>query len=544
MRHISILAGLILATSSASAENVHVTVYLVAPDALQVRYELPATCRQLPFVKTGSGAAQIRSHWQALDNCGKAGGDTLARGTKTCKALNFRVPAASDKVAGYPGSFPTGEGIYAHMSNYAVEESCGAVSYRFAGPGTILTGMARHEDTAAALAGSPALLFPMRLPKAGTSLDYFDPAVPAATTAHIRELADQTARWLHNRMPGAQFQRPIVTAAVAKAPGDPNVGGSSGDMLHLALFNWPAEPSPEVMRLATKLATHEMSHRFQMRDAVDDYTDARLIHEGGGEFLRWMVSLHHGWLTPQEAAAELDDALATCMLTADDRRWHDLTRAEIGSNQLEYQCGLAAYVYAMAARQGKGDAIARIDDFYRQLRKGAKPDFAQAMECGEQACKPKVLPAVLDGAGPMRQQWANVLDETGLAMPVAPTQRQTDAMALRAMSKLMREDCQGKASITPTNGSVLLDTLPGCTTLRKNVEVVQVEGLPLFGGPQALPAMSQACAARHEVVLGLKDGTTMAMPCRTPYNASARMYAADIGKIMRALGVPQVPDKR
>jgi len=67
--------------------------------------------------------------------------------------------------------------------------------------------------------------------------------------------------------------------------------------------------------------------------------------------------------------------------------------------------------------------------------------------------------------------------------------------------------------------------------------VVQVEGLPIFGGTHALPAMSQACAVRHEVVLGLKDGTALAMPCRTPYNASARMYAADIGKIMHALGV-------
>jgi hypothetical protein len=193
----------------------------------------------------------------------------------------------------------------------------------------------------------------------------------------------------------------------------------------------------------------------------------------------------------------------------------------------------------MAARQGKGDAVARIDDFYRQLRKGGKPDFAQAMECGSQACKPKVLPALLDGAGPMREQWAAVLGNTGLAQQVAPTQRQTDAMMYRAITALMREDCQGKRSVTPTSSSVLLDTLPACATLRKDVEVVQVEGLPVFGGMQALPAMSQACAARREVTLGLKDGTAMAMPCRTPYRPSTRMYATDIGKIMRALGVAE-----
>ncbi|WP_426321137.1 hypothetical protein [Pseudoduganella sp. R-43] len=544
MKHLGLLAGLALAMSGAAAENVHVTVRLAAPDALEVSYELPAACTQLPFLKTGAGAAEIRSHWQAVGECGKAGGDALARGANNCKALAFLIPATTNKVEGYPGSFPTGEGIYAHMSNYAVTEACGAVIYRFAAPGSILTGLARHEGSATAHADAPALLFPARLPAAGTSLDYYDPALPPATVTQLRERADRTAKWLNNRMPGAQFRRPIIAATMAKEPGGPNIDGSAGDILHLALFNWPAEPSPEVSRLANKLVAHEMSHRFQIRDAVDIYDDSRLINEGIGEFLRWLVSVHEGWLTPQEAANELDDALAACMLIADDRRWHAISPAEIGGTRLEYECGLPAFVYALAARQGKGDAVARIDDFYRQLRNGAKPDLAQAMECGSQACKAMVLPAVLDGSGAMRDEWSRVLDQTGLAKPVAPTQRQTDAMMLRALTKLVREDCKGKRSMTPTSTSILVDTLPSCTTLRQDVEVVQVERKPLFGGMQALPAISQACAARHEVVLGLKDGATLPVPCRSPYQASARMYAADIGKIMRALNVPDAQGKR
>lgn len=535
---ISVLAGLALAMSGAAAENVRITVSLATPDALEVSYELPADCAQLPFLKTGRGAAEIRSHWQADDDCGRADGEALSRNAKACNALTFRVPATSNKVTGYPGSFPTGEGIYAHMSNYAVSEACGAVSYRFAAPGSILTGLARHEDTAPANADAAAMLFPARLPKGGTSLDYYDPALPPATVALMRDRAERTAAWLHKRMPATPVRRPIIAAAMAKEPGDPNIGGNAGDLVHLALFNWPTELSPELARKATFLVAHEVSHGFQMRDAVDEYADARLIHEGAAEFLRWMVSLDQGWLTPQEAAAELDNALATCLLVTDDRRWRDLTPPEIGGHRLEYECGLPAYVYAMAARQGKKEPVARIEDFYRQLRKGAKPDFAQTMECGGQACKPKVLPSVLDGAAPMREQWASVFADTGLAHPIAPTQRQTDEMMYRALTKLVQEDCQGKRSITPKSSSALLDTLPACATLRKDVEVLQVEGLPLFGGTQALPAMSQACAARHEVVLGLKDGTTLAMPCRTPYNASTRMYAADFGKIMRALGLP------
>lgn len=539
MQRFSILAGLVLATSSASAANVHVTVRLATPAALEVSYTLPASCTRLRFLKDGSDAARIRAHWQPAGDCGKAGGDALTRNAKSCKSLAFLVPATSDKVAGYPGSFPTGQGIYAHMSNYAVDESCGAVSYRFAAPGSILTGMARHEDTAPTHADAAAMLFPMRLPKAGTSLDYYDPALPAVTIAQLRERAERTASWLHNRMPGAQFRRPIIAATWAKEPGGPNIGGNAGDLLHLALFNWPAEPSPDDTRLANKLVAHEMSHRFQMRDAVDDYADGRLIHEGGAEFLRWLVSLHQGWLTPQDAAAELDDALANCMLIADDRRWRKIPPGEARSSRMEYECGLPAYVYAMAARQGKGAAVARVDDFYRQLRKGGKPDFARAMECGIQACTPKVLPSVLDGDGPMRDQWASVLDATGLARPIAPTQRQTDAMMLRALTKLVLEDCQGARSMTPTRSSVLVDTLPSCASLRKDAEVVQVEGLPLFGGMQALPAMVQACSARKEVVLGMKDGATLALPCRSPYQPSTHMYAADIGKIMRALGVSE-----
>jgi len=543
MQSSSLLAGLALAMSSAAAENVHVTVRLAAPDALEVRYELPASCRQLPFLKTGPGAAEIRSHWLPVDDCGKAGGDTLARGEASCKMLAFRIPATSNKVEGYPGSFPTGEAIYTHMSNYAVGDSCGAARYAYAGPGTILTGLARHEGTAPTHSDAPALLFPIRLTAGGTSLDYYDPALPATTAAQLRERADRTASWLHNRMPGAQFRRPIIAATMAKEPGGPNIGGSAGDMLHLALFNWPAEPSPEVSRLANKLVAHEMSHRFQIRDAVDIYEDSRLIHEGIGEFLRWLVSLHEGWLTPQDAAVELDNALSACMLITGDRRWHDISAVEIGGSRLEYECGLPAFVYALAARQGKSDPIARIDDFYRQLRQGRKPDLAQAMECGGQSCKPTVLPTVLNGSRTMREEWASVLDDTGLAKPITPTQRQTDAMMLGALTKLVREDCQGSRSMTPTASSVLVESLPSCGTLRKDVEVIQVEGLPLFGGLQALPAMAQACVVRQEVRLGLTDGTTLAVPCRSAYKASTRMYAADIGKIMRALGVPETTGK-
>ena len=499
-----------------AAGGVTVTVRLAAPDALEASYELPAACSRLSFLKNGPSAARIRARWQSRDGCGTAAGDTLARGAKSCGALRFKVPATSDKVAGYPGSFPVGQALYAHMSHYAVGPECGEVTYRYAGPATIRTAGRSFETGAPADADAPALLFPSRQPADG--VDYFDPALGAAAVAQIRSVAAGTTQYLKKAMPRAQYRRPIIAATLAEEPGGPNIGGSAGDILLLSLFNWPADPEPRYRRQMNKLVAHEVSHRFQLRDAVDSYPDARLIHEGGAEFLRWSTSLRQGWLTTQQAAEELDDALADCML---------------GASRPEYSCGLPAYVYALAARQGQSAPIERIDRFYAQLRLGARPEFARAMECGEAACTPRVLPAVLGGAA----RWAEALRETGLATPQPPSQAQVDAMMVQAITELQQDDCAGGRSITPAPGRILLDTMRKCRTLRKDATVVRAEGLPVFGGPDALPAVVAACTARQVVELGLEDGSVLAMPCKAPYRPMTNVYAADIGKIMAALGL-------
>jgi hypothetical protein len=283
-----------------------------------------------------------------------------------------------------------------------------------------------------------------------------------------------------------------------------------------------------------KLVAHEMSHRFQIRDAVDPYPDARLIHEGGAEFLRWLVSLQQGWLTPQQAGAELDDALATCTLATRGRSWRDLSSNERAANRLEYVCGLPTFVYALAARQGDGSPFGRIDDFYAQLRAGAHPDFAAAIECGSAMCRPRILPALL-GKMPMHEQWSAMLETSGLAAQRPPTRSQIDAMMVQAISDLVKADCGGKSSITPTPASLLIDKLATCQTVRADVVVERVEGERLFGGGKALRTMVAACNSRREVVLGIKGGTTMAMPCRVPYRPISHFYAADMPKIAQQL---------
>ena len=531
----AVLASGLCAMSLQAAAGVTVTVRLAAADALEAEYALPAACGKLSFLKQGRDAGRIRERWKARDACGSAGGDALARGDQACPAVRFRVPATTDKVAGYPGSFPVGQALYAHMSNYAVGEECGPVTYRFAGPATIRAAGRTYEHGAPAHADASALLFPTR--QAGSGIDYFDPRLSGEAVARIRKVADGTTRYLKQAMPQAHYIPPILAAGLAEELGGPNIGGSAGDVLLLTLFNWPADPAPQDQRRANKLVAHEVSHRFQMRDAVDSYPDARLIHEGGAEFLRWSVSLRQGWLTPRQAAEELDDALADCMLGTSARDWRAVPAREIDARRLEYSCGLPAYVYALAARQGEGTPFARLDRFYAQLRLGARPEFARAMECGGAACSPRLLPAVLGPGAPMRAQWGTVLEQTGLATPQAPRQSHVDAMMLEAITQLMREDCAGGRSITPAPDRILLDTMPKCRTLRRDAVVVRAEGQPVFGGTGALPAVVAACAARQVVALGLEDGTTLAMPCKVPYQPMTQVYAADIGRIMAALGL-------
>lgn len=539
MIRLFVAAGLTLLAGQVAAD-VQVNVSLLAPDALQVNYTLPAHCGGLSFLKNGTWAGKIRARWQPLGDCGVADGDKLARGAATCQVLSFRVPATSDKVAGYPGSFPTGEAIYAHMSNYAVAGECGAVRYSFSGPGSIATGLARHQGSAPADADAPALLFRTRLPDGEKDLDYFDPALTAAAVAQIRDRVRGTEALLRKAMPHTPYKRPIVSATLAKTPGGPTIGGSAGNLLHLALFNWPDPVTPREERELTLLVTHEMSHRFQMRDAVDVYRDARLIHEGGAEFLRWMVSLRQGWLTPEQAGSELDDALTNCMIAVGERNWRELTPGNISGGHLDYACGLPAYAYALAARQGKGSPFSRIEDFYRQLRAGRKPDFAQAMECGARQCKPAILPTLLEQPAPMREQWTAVFQATGLAKPTAASQAQLDTMTYLALTGAVKDDCEGKSSMTPamSQGRLLIDTFTNCQTIRADIEVLRVEGHPVFGSPQALPGMAQACTSRNSVELGLKDGSTLVLPCRRPV-AVTQIYAADMGKMLRALGLPR-----
>ncbi|MES2128281.1 MAG: hypothetical protein V4463_13505 [Pseudomonadota bacterium] len=529
------LGTLCLLHVSASAHDaVDVQIRLAGPGMLEVAYTLPAACQSLPFSKDGKDGAAIRAPWQAIDGCGVAGGDTLTR-SKACPVLRFRVPATVNKVSGYPAAFPVGEGIYVHTSNYALGEACGKVHYRFSAPGIALAGHTAEGEAGGASDDASALLLPAPMARADGALAYFDPRLSPAARAQVRSVADGTVRYLKAALPDAVFVPPIIAAALASEPGGPNIGGDAGDVLRLALYNWPAQPGRVEQAKLTLLVAHEFSHRFQLRDAVDGYPDARLIHEGGGEFLRWLVSVEQGWMSRAEAAEDLDNALSECLLYTEGKSWRELTARQVGGNRLEYLCGLPAYVYGLAARQGEGTAFKRINDFYAQLRQGKQPPFAQALECGSTAqCQPRWLPRLLD-QGTLEQQWDAVLATSGLAAPRAPTTAQNNAMVLRAIVKLMRDDCAGASGTTATPDSILLDGMKACKSFVRGADLVRIEGHPVFGDSGTLAAMAAACTGRQRVALALRDGAMLDAPCAEPYRAHASFYHADIDKLLASL---------
>jgi hypothetical protein len=523
---------------AAGQTGVQVELRLVAPDALDVVYTLPEDCRGVAFLKNGADGDAMRRSWQPQDACGEAGADRLARkegAPGSCTAMRFRVPAATEQ-AGYPAAFPVGQGLYAHLSNYALAGSCGAVGYRISAPWVAANGKATRAGAAGQGEDSSVLL--LETAPSTTAFGtpgYFDPRLSAAAVAQIRQIADGTIAYLRGALPQAQFKPPMLAASLAAGPGGPHIGGDAGDVLRLSLYNWPRDPGPDEHAQLTKLVAHEFSHRFQLRDAVDIYPDARLIHEGGGEFLRWVTSLREGWMTPAQAAADLDGALASCMLYTEGRAWRALSARQIAVERLAYACGLPAYVYALAARQGRGTAMARVDGFYAALKGGARPDFARALDCGiVPACAGGWMARLLDAPGPMEAQWEALFRQTGLALAQPPTQPERDALVLRALVKLMKDDCKGQSGSMTTPDGVVLDGMKACTTFTRDAYVTAIEGLPVSGHAGTGAAMTAACASRGRLALGLKEGGTLAVPC-APMAMRTSFFHADIAKVLAAL---------
>lgn len=540
MKYKKALAACLLAVSGLACADVDVNIKFLDPQAIEVSYQLPLTCTQLVFKKHGSDAAKIRSSWQSLDACSKADGEYATSQQSVCRQLRFQVPVSANKVRGYPAAFPVGDAVYVHTSNFAVDASCGKVNYSFSAPGIAMNAQV-FAGNAGPVAGNggdmAALLLPKQLKAEASFIGYFDSAMGEANIRNIRKIGEESIAFLRQALPKARFEMPILAVSRVTGPGRARPDGDAADVMRLAFVNWPLEPDAETERTMTLFVSHEISHRFQMRDATDVYADARLIHEGGGEFLRWLMAVRKGWLTHAQAAEDLNTALGECLLYARQSSWGNLTADQRRGGQLDYRCGLAVYVYGLAAKQGKVGPFERFDGFYEQLRlaQAIKPDFAHALECGdESACKSQWLPRLLGKQESMLTVWGDFFRQTEFAHPVVANQQQNNAMVNQAIQALMIEDC-GSSSVFPQADKISIDDVNGCKMLRGGMSITKVENLPLFNHPDTLSATITACKQRSQVSLTMESGLQLDLPCKTVYKPVERFYSVDMEKLLANL---------
>jgi hypothetical protein len=344
-------------------------------------------------------------------------------------------------------------------------------------------------------------------------------------------------QYLREQLPSVPFRMPMIAAASIRDGGPTYFNGNAQEILQLAFFNWPLTMDDGGQRTISQFVAHEFSHRFQIYPAGSaSYAEERLIHEGGAEFLRWMTSIKTGWLSPQQAAADVDNALAKCLISAGQRSLRSLSRAEVDNGRIGYVCGLPAYVYAIAGSTEITPALQRLDNYYRQLQQSGRADFATMLECdGKAGCQPRWLPQLLRSEQTISAVWQHWLGASALAVSATPTADQQQEMLISAIGQLMREDCSGMRDVYPQKDKIVLSGLPQCQRLRAEVSVTQIEGLPYSGDQRTLPAMVNACRERQEVRLGLEQGQTLTLQCRQPMTVLSAFFQLQASAALKVL---------
>ncbi len=544
------LAGLALLAGQVAAQTVSgapLTIQIIYRDAqqLEVSYAPQQACQRLRLSKENRDGEGLRDGWQALNDCARLEGDQIvwkqAANAANCVA-RFAVPVTKKVYHHYQPALPLGQAVLLHTSNYAVDHACGDTRYVLNAPAVATGGQAVPAqlvlDTGVKERDSqPALLLPDAALRFEGTPFYADPDVPQTTVALIRDVADHTVQYLREQLPSVPFRMPMIAAASIRDGGPTYFNGNAQEILQLAFFNWPLTMDDGGQRTISQFVAHEFSHRFQIYPAGSaSYAEERLIHEGGAEFLRWMTSIKTGWLSPQQAAADVDNALAKCLISAGQRSLRSLSRAEVDNGRIGYVCGLPAYVYAIAGSTETAPALQRLDNYYRQLQQSGSADFATMLECdGKAGCQPRWLPQLLRSEQTISAVWQHWLRASALAVSATPTADQQQEMLISAIGQLMREDCSGMRDVYPQKDKIVLSGLPQCQRLRAEVSVTQIEGLPYSGDQRTLSAMVNACRERQEVRLGLEQGQTLTLACRKPVEAIPQFHQARIAEIIRQL---------
>lgn len=348
----TLLATALTLTSPQVWADVQLEIMLAPPGALELRYTPSESCRTLTLAKQSAAPdSPLRANWQPLDDCSyiDPSKDQIQLSRAACSTARFRVPVTTQHTPAYQPAFPIGDAaVYVHTSNFASTPACGPLQVMVRAPAVAAEGQL-HEvglTLPPARAGNTAALLlrdmPADQPSPHGVPSVLDPKLSPDTIALIQRLADGTIGLLRQELPDAPFRMPIITATLIRDGGTPHYEGDAADVLRLALFNWDEPLNADRRSELTQFVSHEFSHRFQAFLDSEHYRDERLIHEGGAEFLRWMLGLRLGWLSPEAAARDMDQALSDCLLGTTDLAWGRLPPGRISGARLAYRCGLPA----------------------------------------------------------------------------------------------------------------------------------------------------------------------------------------------------------
>lgn len=526
-----------------SAAPVVATLALHGPDALEVSYRIPPFCKALTFRNGGmrpETAALVRKDWAPVDDCTAIDFQSIRPRHAACTTLRVRVPAttrARDRVlyAGVqPWAQPFGDGIYAHTAAYSVNAGCGPVAWQFSAPGgtVMVDGSAAAQAVALPpaagnaggdAAGMPALLLAQAY-RADAPPFQADGQVDDAVRSLLLKTLEQARHALQAMLPALSFAPGYVLASGA---GEPVLRSDapSPRVLHLLV---PAQPPADLAAQARTLLAHELAHLGQPARWNEAWRlDLPAIREGGAEFLRLAASSRLGWLGEAQLKDELEAAVNGCLAAAGERPWHAFAQRNDGDNAR--RCGLTLHLLGLAPASGKDGALARLQDYYRQGRDGARTDFARALECGADAgCAPHRLPQVLgdQALAEVVRDAARRPDSLLHAQP-AWGPALVEVMAFRQLEALMRADCHGGANLARDKAAPRIGPGVRCDVLRTGMVVATAEGLPLFADARAVEASSQACRRRGATTLGLRDGRTVRLRCGPAEGLPAAVFGVD-----------------
>lgn len=270
------------------------------------------------------------------------------------------------------------------------------------------------------------------------------------------------------------------------------------------------------------MLAHEAAHFWNLRGR--DPQGAAWMHEGSADEFAWRAVTELGLASAGSAAAARDRALNECVFQVGGDAL--LAAEKDGRYALAYRCGLVLSLYTEAAVRNH-DASRDLFSFWHELLDQAGSEgYTQALyvaTLGLQSGDPRAAAYVARLAGErFDSPPALAIAFARVGAPLLPAGPAVEAamapaVATRLLTRLMQGDCGGGYSASQQGEAIRLHGSPRCATLIRDIDVTAVGRLPLFGRSRdAWAAARRRCDEGRPVVLGVRAGGEVELPCGTP----------------------------